>query len=52
VTALQPAVALALALAAAYTMVGAGLAKRRLAWRTRRCPACARPRAHCTCYWR
>jgi DTW domain-containing protein YfiP len=47
----HPAFALVLALAAAYAMVGAGIAKRRLAWRSARCSVCRRPRDHCVCKW-
>lgn len=51
-SALDPAVAAVVALAVAYAMIGAGIAKKRLAWRTGRCAACGRPLPQCTCYWR
>jgi hypothetical protein len=43
---------LCVAVIAAYLMVSAGIAKRRLVWRDRRCPSCGRPYESCTCYWR
>jgi hypothetical protein len=50
--ALGPTAPAALALSLAYAMIGAGVVKKRLAWRLRRCGACGRPMPFCTCYWR
>jgi hypothetical protein len=47
----QP-VLLVSSLLAAYLMVTAGLAKRRLVWRSRRCDVCHRPVDQCVCRWR
>lgn len=43
---------LSVAIIAAYLMISAGVAKRRLVWRAKRCPSCGRPYPNCTCYWR
>jgi hypothetical protein len=48
---LSPLVSLGVVVAAAYLMIHAGMAKRRLVWRDRRCPVCGRPRSSCICYW-
>jgi hypothetical protein len=49
---MAPDALLAVALIAAYLMISAGVAKRRLVWRNKRCPSCGQPHARCTCYWR
>lgn len=49
---LHTATMVALVLAAAYAMTGAGLAKHRLVWRSQRCRVCHRPRNTCVCKWR
>lgn len=49
---LDPAVATVVAIAIGYAMTVAGVAKKRLVWRTGRCGVCGRPRPLCTCYWR
>jgi hypothetical protein len=48
---MSPLVTMLLVLAAGYTMITAGVAKRRLVWRDRQCPVCGRPRSKCICYW-
>jgi hypothetical protein len=35
----------------AFLMVTAGVGKRRLFWRTAKCPTCHHPRGSCTCRW-
>jgi prepilin signal peptidase PulO-like enzyme (type II secretory pathway) len=42
---------LAVAVIASLLMLRAGIAKRRLVWRSR-CPSCGHPMRYCTCYWR
>jgi len=51
-TPLDPSATAALALAAAYVLVGAGVSMKQLVWRIRRCQSCGRPMPLCTCHWR
>jgi hypothetical protein len=47
----DPVATAALAVAATYIMVVAGVGKKHLTFRVTTCPICHHPRALCTCRW-
>jgi hypothetical protein len=44
-------IGLVAALVAAFLMVAAGVGKKRLLWRSARCPVCRHTSESCTCRW-